>query len=92
MPDIYKHAAADILGKEPSRSPRRSVSKARSTLALGFSGARRALQAMAANYRIFSSDDEANEIVARWRAANAGPSPSGASMNDFGPMACGAPQ
>ena len=71
LPDIYMHAAADILGKDPMAITKTERQQGKvATLALGFSGARRALQAMAANYRLFLGDEEANEIVARWRAAN----------------------
>ena len=71
LPDIYMHAAADILGKDPTAITKTERQQGKvATLALGFSGARRALQAMAANYRLFLGDEEANEIVARWRAAN----------------------
>ena len=54
LPDIYMHAAADILGKDPMAITKTERQQGKvATLALGFSGARRALQAMAANYRLF---------------------------------------
>lgn len=73
LPDIYQVAAAGIwnidvssIGKESSERQTGKVA----TLALGFGGGRRALQAMAVGYRVYLDDKEATKIVDAWRAAN----------------------
>ena len=71
VPDIYTRTAAEI-----SHIPIAEVTKAIRQrgkvveLALGFGGGVGALQAMAAGYGMHIPDDEAKEIVTRWRAQN----------------------
>jgi len=73
LPDIYMVAAAGIWGVDVSsidkESNERQTGKV-ATLALGFGGGRRALQAMAVGYRVYLDDEEAGRIVSAWRAAN----------------------
>jgi DNA polymerase bacteriophage-type len=72
LPDVYMHSAAGIVGKPAAEIDKRERQTGKiATLALGFGGARRALQSMAAGYRLYLSDADAGDIVGRWRAANA---------------------
>lgn len=80
-PDVYVQGAAGMYGrdadelmarvraKEPEAKTLRQRGKV-AELALGFAGAGGALQSMAANYGMAFEDDEAKDIVARWRSAN----------------------
>jgi len=70
--DIYVRAAADL-----SRIPLAEVTKPLrqrgkvAELALGFGGGTGALAAMGAAYGLYLPDDEAKEVVRRWREVNA---------------------
>jgi DNA polymerase len=70
-PDHYRISAAGMANKKPeeiSRDERQTGKVA--VLACGFGGGRNALLAMAANYRMHFSNEEAQDIVNKWRAAN----------------------
>jgi DNA polymerase len=72
LPDIYKRQAGSILGKEPkdvTKAERQSHGKV-PVLSLGFGGGKGALFAMARNYGAAFTDDEAGDIVEKWRATN----------------------
>lgn len=72
LPDIYKLQAGAILGKDPSavtKAERQSHGKV-PVLALGFGGGKGALFAMARAYGASFTDDEAADIVRRWRDTN----------------------
>jgi len=70
-PDLYVRTAAAMSGVAakditPEMRQRGKVSE----LALTFCGGKGALQAMAANYGMFLSDEDAQLLVDLWRAAN----------------------
>lgn len=72
LPDIYKQQAGSILNKDPkdvTKSERQSHGKV-PVLSLGFGGGKGALFAMARNYGASFTDDEAGDIVEKWRATN----------------------
>lgn len=80
-PDVYLQAAAGMYGHDPMdlleghKEGTKEVKALRqkgkiAELALGFSGGAGALQSMAANYGMAFGDDEAQDIVDRWRKAN----------------------
>ncbi len=72
LPDIYKRQAGSILNKEPkdvTKAERQSHGKV-PVLSLGFGGGKGALFAMARNYGASFSDDEAADVVEKWRATN----------------------
>jgi DNA polymerase len=72
VPDLYTRTAADVSGMpiDEVTKPVRQRGKV-AELALGFGGGLGALQAMGAGYGLYLADDEARQIVNRWRAANA---------------------
>lgn len=72
LPDIYKRQAGSILHKDPlevTKSERQSHGKV-PVLSLGFGGGNGALHAMARNYGVSFTDEEATGVVQGWRAAN----------------------
>ena len=80
-PDVYLQAVAGMYHHDPMEllARRRAKDKAVDALrqrgkiaelALGFAGGVGALQSMASNYGMLFEEDEAAEIVERWRAAN----------------------
>ena len=72
LPDIYKQQAGSILNKDPkdvTKAERQSHGKV-PVLSLGFGGGKGALFAMARNYGASFTDDEAGDIVEKWRATN----------------------
>jgi len=72
LPDIYKIQAGKILGKpatEVTKGERQSHGKV-PVLSLGFGGAKGALLAMARGYGASFTEDEAVDIVDRWRSEN----------------------
>lgn len=80
-PDVYLRAAAGMYGHDPMklleghRNKDPEVKDLRqkgkiSELALGFAGGPGALQSMAANYGMIFAEDEAQDIVKRWRGSN----------------------
>lgn len=72
LPDIYKRQAGSILHKDPmevTKSERQSHGKV-PVLSLGFGGGNGALHAMARNYGVSFTDEEATSVVKGWRAAN----------------------
>jgi DNA polymerase len=71
VPDIYTRTAAVLSGLpiEQVTKPIRQRGKV-AELALGFMGGVGALQSMAANYGMNIPDEEAKQIVDRWRKAN----------------------
>jgi DNA polymerase bacteriophage-type len=71
VPDLYTRTAAVLshIPIEQVTKPIRQRGKV-AELALGFMGGVGALQAMAAAYGMHISDEEAKEIVEKWRAAN----------------------
>ena len=78
-PDVYIHAAAGMYHLDPYEIMKLKGEKwgkdlrqkgKISELALGFNGGAGALQSMAANYGMVFGDDEAKDIVDRWRASN----------------------
>lgn len=72
LPDIYKQQAGSILNKNPkdvTKAERQSHGKV-PVLSLGFGGGKGALFAMARNYGASFTDDEAGDIVEKWRATN----------------------
>lgn len=72
LPDIYKQQAGSILNKAPkdvTKAERQSHGKV-PVLSLGFGGGKGALFAMARNYGASFTDDEAGDIVEKWRATN----------------------
>ena len=71
VPDIYTRTAATLSGLAIAdvTKPIRQRGKV-AELALGFCGGVGALQAMAAGYGLHLSDNEAKNIVDRWREAN----------------------
>lgn len=71
LPDIYMREAGNIRGKKPTDvdGDERQEGKV-AVLALGFGGAVGALQAMAANYGLSFTEDEAKRIVGVWRENN----------------------
>jgi DNA polymerase bacteriophage-type len=70
-PDLYKVTAAGMTGKTPEQIGKDERQKGKvAVLACGFGGGRNALLAMAANYRMHFSNEEAQAIVNAWRAAN----------------------
>ena len=72
LPDIYKRQAGSILNKEPkdvTKAERQSHGKV-PVLSLGFGGGKGALFAMARNYGASFTDDEAADVVEKWRATN----------------------
>ena len=71
-PDIYMTAAGRILGKpaeDVTKAERQSHGKV-PTLALGYAGGKGALFNMARIYGASFTDDEAQDIVSRWRSEN----------------------
>lgn len=70
-PDVYMIQAAATYGKraEDVDKTERQTGKVQE-LSLGFGGGWRALLAMAANYRISLSREEAEPLVRAWRASN----------------------
>lgn len=65
MHDLWaKYQAGDVPANESRQSGKVAI------LSLGFGGAKGALQAMAANYGMYLTDDEADRIVMRWRDNN----------------------
>ena len=71
FPDLYRRTAGPMTGQDPMliSSADRQRGKV-AVLACGFGGGRNALHSMAANYRLHFSDQEAQDIVDKWRAAN----------------------
>jgi len=72
LPDIYKRQAGSILNKDPkdvTKAERQSHGKV-PVLSLGFGGGKGALFAMARNYGASFTDDEAGDVVEKWRATN----------------------
>jgi DNA polymerase len=71
FPDLYRRTAGPMTGQDPAAisSADRQRGKV-AVLACGFGGGRNALHSMAANYRLHFSDQEAQDIVDKWRAAN----------------------
>lgn len=72
LPDIYRQQAGSILNKDPrevTKAERQSHGKV-PVLSLGFGGGKGALFAMARNYGASFTDDEAGDIVEKWRATN----------------------
>lgn len=71
LPDLYTRSAASIsrIEIEQVTKPIRQRGKV-AELALGYGGGVGALQAMGAGYGVYLDDDEARQIVERWRAAN----------------------
>lgn len=71
VPDLYTRTAADLshCDVKDVTKPMRQRGKV-AELALGFRGGVGALQNMAAGYGLHLDDDEAKQIVDRWRAAN----------------------
>jgi len=71
VPDLYVRAAAAIsgLGVAKIDKPLRQRGKV-AELSLGFGGGVGALAAMGANYGLYLPEDEAKEVVRRWRDAN----------------------
>lgn len=72
LPDIYELSAGKLLGKDPHEvtdDERQSHGKV-PVLSLGFGGGVGALQAMAANYRVYLSETTAREMVDGWRDDN----------------------
>ena len=70
-PDLYRVTAAGMTGKKPEEIGKDERQKGKvAVLACGFGGGRNALHAMAANYRMHFSDEEAQAVVNAWRAAN----------------------
>lgn len=69
--DVYSHAAAGIYGVAIDKvtPDQRQVGKV-AILALGFGGGKRAFQAMARNYGVAVTDDEAEKIKTAWRIEN----------------------
>ena len=72
LPDIYMMDAGDILHKpatEITKKERNAYGKV-SRLSLAFLGGKGALFGMARNYGASFTEDEAQEIIDNWRAAN----------------------
>jgi DNA polymerase bacteriophage-type len=70
-PDLYRVTAGGMTGKKPEEIGKDERQKGKvAVLACGFGGGRNALLAMAANYRMHFSNEEAQAIVNAWRAAN----------------------
>lgn len=72
LPDVYMIAAGKLLGKDPrdvTPEERQSHGKV-PILSLGFGGSIGALQAMAANYRVYLDDSTAIAMVEGWREDN----------------------
>jgi DNA polymerase len=72
LPDIYKRQAGSILHKPPlevTKAERQSHGKV-PVLSLGFGGGTGALHAMARNYGVAFTEDEAKAVVKGWREAN----------------------
>lgn len=72
LPDIYKRQAGAILHIDPlsvTKAQRQSHGKV-PVLSLGFGGGNGALHAMARNYGVSFSDEEATSVVKGWREAN----------------------
>ena len=70
-PDLYKVTAGGMTGTKPENVSKEDRQKGKvAVLACGFGGGRNALHSMAANYRMHFSDEEAQDIVNKWRAAN----------------------
>jgi DNA polymerase len=70
-PDIYMREAGNIRGKDPAEVNKDERQEGKvAVLALGFGGAEGALQAMAAGYGLFISEEEATRIVRMWRENN----------------------
>jgi DNA polymerase bacteriophage-type len=69
--DLYKVAAGDIYGipREAVDKQQRQIGKV-SELACGYQGGVGAFQAMAYTYRVKVPDEQAADIVKRWRLAN----------------------
>lgn len=72
LPDMYKVQAAKMLGKSPEdiTKPERQSHGKTVQLALQFLGGKGSLFNMGRIYRVHFEDDEAQDIVERWRAAN----------------------
>lgn len=81
-PDVYLQAAAGMYNMDADKLLEGHKAKDKDVkglrqkgkiaeLALGFAGGAGALQSMAANYGMSFGADEAQDIVNRWRAANA---------------------
>lgn len=71
-PDIYEVEAGRILGKDPkdiTKQERQGYGKV-TVLSLGFGGGVGALQAMATNYGVSFTKDEAKLLVDTWRGNN----------------------
>ena len=73
LPDMYKEIAADMFGGNArdisDEDPLRQSGKI-AELACGFAGGIGALQSMAAGYGKHFSDEQAHDVVDRWRSAN----------------------
>lgn len=70
-PDLYKVTAGGMTGRKPEEIGKDERQKGKvAVLACGFGGGRNALLSMAANYRMHFSNEEAQDIVNKWRAAN----------------------
>lgn len=71
VPDQYVRTAADLTGLkiEEIDKPLRQRGKV-TELAAGFGGGKGSLHSMGANYGMHFSDEEAQGIIDRWRAAN----------------------
>jgi len=71
LPDLYTRTAAELshVSVEQVTKPMRQRGKV-AELALGFCGGIGALQAMGAGYGLHFSDDDAQQVVDRWREAN----------------------
>jgi DNA polymerase len=69
--DIYKTAAADIyhIPVDHVTKEQRQIGKV-AVLALGYQGGKQAFKQMASAYGIHVSDEQAEEIKARWREAH----------------------
>lgn len=71
-PDVYMRTAADLLAcsvQEVTKAQRQSHGKV-PELSLGFGGGKDALLRMAATYNVALSDEQAQDMVERWRRAN----------------------
>jgi DNA polymerase len=70
-PDLYRTTAAKMTGKKPEEISKEERQRGKvAVLACGFGGGRNAIHAMAANYRMHFTDDQAQAVVDAWRAAN----------------------
>jgi DNA polymerase len=70
-PDLYRVSAGGMAGIDPMLVSKDARQRGKvAVLACGFGGGKNALHSMAANYRLYFEDAEAQQIVNSWRAAN----------------------